>query len=281
MHGFMIDYLGISTTPKSHPEELNNINLCDRLNQLEQRLSSMQLSVDGVIADNSSLHEKVNHVFSYATVEKTIMSPTLHSSVAIRPMKDKANVNTRDAKSTQKPNRLIVSNGPSASDNTCGVKMGGPSVPSKNIETSSENRKLAVVDSSQGEGKGPSSQTQDFQMPMWVRRKQARNESRQKRVITGMCHSDSVKGAPERTKDLFIYRVDPSTDLNHLRQDIQNRDFNIHNLERISKPGSKYSSYKLTVPMSQFGRLFDSDIWPNGLHVQRFVPPQKDRVNNG
>ena len=81
-------------------------------------------------------------MFSYATVAKTIMSPTLHSSVAISPMKDKANVNTRDAKSTHRyltnllcPTVLLHP----------GVKIGGPSVPSENIETSSENRKLAVV----------------------------------------------------------------------------------------------------------------------------------------
>ena len=79
---FVIDYFSLATIPKSHPEELNNISLCDRLNQLEQKLSNMQLSVDGVIADNFSLHEKVNHMSSYATVTKTIVPPTSPCSVA-------------------------------------------------------------------------------------------------------------------------------------------------------------------------------------------------------
>ena len=34
----VIDALSLGTIPRSHPEELNNISLCDRLNQLECRM---------------------------------------------------------------------------------------------------------------------------------------------------------------------------------------------------------------------------------------------------
>ena len=55
--------------PWSHPEELNNISLLDRLNRLEARMTNMQTQLDGVTAQNMFLRDKVssNAVVSGAT----------------------------------------------------------------------------------------------------------------------------------------------------------------------------------------------------------------------
>ena len=41
MPTFAIDYLSLLTIPRSLPEELNDITLCDRLNQLEQKVTNL------------------------------------------------------------------------------------------------------------------------------------------------------------------------------------------------------------------------------------------------
>ena len=48
------------------PEELNNITLVDRLNQLETRMSSLQLNLDAVVADNMDFRDKLPDISSYA-----------------------------------------------------------------------------------------------------------------------------------------------------------------------------------------------------------------------
>ena len=49
-----------------HPEELNNITLVDRLNQLETRMSSLQLNLDAVVADNMDFRDKLPDISSNA-----------------------------------------------------------------------------------------------------------------------------------------------------------------------------------------------------------------------
>ena len=53
--------------PRSHPEELNNISLVDRLNRLEARMTNMQTQLDGVTAHNMFLRDKLLDKSSYAS----------------------------------------------------------------------------------------------------------------------------------------------------------------------------------------------------------------------
>lgn len=60
----------LHTIPRSHPEELNDICLVDRLNRLEKRLTSLQEVVDRTVSENIWIKEKLdqNHSQSYAQV---------------------------------------------------------------------------------------------------------------------------------------------------------------------------------------------------------------------
>ena len=46
----VIDASSLGMTLRAHPEELNNIFLRDRLNRLEARMQSMQVTMDNIIA---------------------------------------------------------------------------------------------------------------------------------------------------------------------------------------------------------------------------------------
>ena len=63
----LLDAHNLGLIPRSHPEELNNISLVDRLNQLEYKYQSMQTLVDSQISDD--LKERVMNLEN--TVKRT------------------------------------------------------------------------------------------------------------------------------------------------------------------------------------------------------------------
>ena len=75
---FVISAFSLDAIPRSHPEELNNISLLDRLNQMEQCMSNMQTSIDNLVAQNLMLQDQVKDVTSYAAKVK---SPATNSIV--------------------------------------------------------------------------------------------------------------------------------------------------------------------------------------------------------
>ena len=75
MPNFVISYKSLKVIPRSHPEELNNITLCDRLNQLEEKINNLQLTSDRTVAENLELRERIDDLSSgkkdYASAVKS------------------------------------------------------------------------------------------------------------------------------------------------------------------------------------------------------------------
>ena len=126
----------------------------------------------------------------------------------------------------------------------------------------------------------PDDQSDDFQIPKEQLKRSRRQELRRK-VVQGsaMFNGGKVKDAPEPDRYLFIYRVDKNTDQKDLRKYISQNGFSVCGLECISRPESKFLSFKLTVPLSQFKRLFDPSLWPEGFRIRKFVPSRRDNDN--
>ena len=65
----LIDAYELHIIPRSHPEELNNISLVDRLNHMERKMSSMQEIIDRTVAENMSNPDKVNNLIAGSSTE--------------------------------------------------------------------------------------------------------------------------------------------------------------------------------------------------------------------
>ena len=101
---------------------------------------------------------------------------------------------------------------------------------------------------------------------------------RNRRVLTGRCTSDPqhrFKGAPEPSRDLFIFRVHPDTETNELKQYLSSRKVNIRELKLVSNPAATFKSFKLSVPVSNFKSLFDDTFWPEGVCIRKYVSPKQ------
>ena len=101
--------------------------------------------------------------------------------------------------------------------------------------------------------------------------------SRKAKVLTGAGtkHSDNrFRGAPEPERQLFIYRVDRQAVTEDLKIFIQEAGITVCSLVCVSKEDSKFKSFKISVPLFQFKRLFDNQVWPDGIRVRRFYMPK-------
>jgi len=106
-------------------------------------------------------------------------------------------------------------------------------------------------------------------------KKQRRLENKRRRVIQGSRTAGSVRGAPEPCRDAFIYRVDPDTTTEMMRQYISDNEINIKSLECVSNPNAKFKSFKLTTTVSKFKELFNADLWPEGIMIRKYIPPRR------
>jgi hypothetical protein len=83
------------------------------------------------------------------------------------------------------------------------------------------------------------------------------------------------KGAPEPSRELFIFRVDKSTEIDELKDYLVGKNVKVRELKCVSNSEAKFKSFRLTVPVSDFKNLFDEALWPEGVRVRRFIPPKQ------
>ena len=86
-----------------------------------------------------------------------------------------------------------------------------------------------------------------FEVPAHQLKLIRRNESRKRNIVKGTATTQNVKGAPEPTRDLFIYRVDAETE--SVFDLVKSNGFKVLSLKCISNPAAKYKSFRLTVPV--------------------------------
>jgi hypothetical protein len=107
--------------------------------------------------------------------------------------------------------------------------------------------------------------------------KNKKKERQKNRVVIGQSQVDcNIKGAPEPERDLFIFRLVKETTCADLENYIKANGFTVREIECKSHEDAKYKSFKLTVPKSEFAKLFDVSIWPNGVGVRKYIPPSKE-----
>ena len=239
--------------PRSHPEELNNMSLLDRLNRIEKKMADLQFNTDRVIAENISINERLTNQFSYASAVQS-RAPLIASA------KDTYTVKTLDPPPIRRhPNSSIQCR---SNDNKFRLPLPVKSPPKgssgKSLNDTPEIDRVSMADSS------------GFQYPRRHRRNVAVGKDRS---------SGAVKGAPEPNRDVFIYRVDKSTNDDSLYDYLIDKGITPNSLDCVSNPDARYKSYKLSIPLSMYSTLHDPDMWPEGIRICRFYNPKN--INNG
>ena len=81
---FAVPSLQLGIIPRSHPEELNNITLVDKLHQLDEKWTRCQELMDRALCENMALTERVTILEQHrAPAYSTVLSGTAHACTSI------------------------------------------------------------------------------------------------------------------------------------------------------------------------------------------------------
>ena len=279
MPTIVIDYMSLSLIPRSHPEELSDISLCDRLNKLENRIAKMMETLDSNIAQNMDLKQKMEKSKKLSTYSAVAQHPdptfitSKASTVATHMMTSGRNITSSVPTSASVANFHSAVRSPkqscAESPNVCDA-----------TNTLPKCKQSSLFDNIVGDTKKHDTES-DFQVPKYIQKHERRQDQRKRGIISGTASNNhQIKGAPEPDRHLFIYKVDPQTSDDALRSYISECSISIRSLQCASNPASKYKSYKRTVPLSDFKKLFSSTLWPEGIRVRKFVTPSRTRDDN-
>ena len=94
--------------------------------------------------------------------------------------------------------------------------------------------------------------------------------------VHGTVSGGRIQGAPPPIRELFVSRVMRSTSDEDMLNYVKSLRVNIIDFERVSHDDSKYKSYNVTVSISDYMYLFDSELWPEGIYVGRYNQPRTE-----
>ena len=97
-------------------------------------------------------------------------------------------------------------------------------------------------------------------------------------IVKGKGQHVWVNLAGELSHNVFIYRVNPDTQIEDTNAFISDNGFSVVTLECVSNPAAKYKEYNLEVPSHQFKDLFNEELWPTVIHVQKIFNPWRHKV---
>lgn len=281
---FAVPAADLKFVPRSHPEELNLISFVDRLGDLENIVRDMRIQFDRSTAENISIKSELQSLResrpTYASVVTSVPRVNGYNDA-----EDRTHIH-HDDDHTSQDNRETANHKPEGPDSTAQrmvqVRSADHPPSERNSSMRGRGRGRGATSSIQRGGpsqRGSSSQNGDrFSTeigPQSTDTGQWEVTKSKKRTVTGKLQNCAILGAPEPGRDAFIYRVHSQVDTEELEQYIREQKFDIKAIKCVSREESKFKSFKLTVPVSQFARLFDENLWPAGIRVRKFVTKRK------
>ena len=270
----LLDAKLLSLIPRSRAEEINSISLADRVHQLEAKFATMAEGFDKHVAETTVITDRVHELEKQRpSFAQVVTQP------AIPRIQEPQNNPAAPSHNLAPPPSFPLGRGRASGMRGGRGGRGGHTAdrrPGGTAHNELQPGKWGSTYSLGGESH-KSDTGSGFQYPPHHLKKE---RQRQQRIIKGKSQAKyGVKGAPEPSRHLFIYRVCHDTDVDGMREllDNQNDSFTIRDLQCISNDNAMFKSFKLTVPMSEYEALFNENIWPDGIRVR---PYRHKKTNN-
>jgi hypothetical protein len=87
--------------------------------------------------------------------------------------------------------------------------------------------------------------------------------------------SGNFRGAPEPSRDLFVFRTGKSTTEEDIKMHLLQKGTEVRDIKLVSHADSKFNSFKVTVCVSEVKRLMDAKNWPNGVGIRMYRTARK------
>ena len=99
---------------------------------------------------------------------------------------------------------------------------------------------------------------------------------RRKRPVVGRANCEGpLMGAPEPSRDIFVYRVLPATPTEAVTQYLDKEKVTVREIKQVSKETALYKSFRIKIPSSELSKVLSPDFWPAGICVRRFFTPKE------
>ena len=97
-------------------------------------------------------------------------------------------------------------------------------------------------------------------------------EKRRRRPIRviGTGSSEKLLGAPEPSRDIFIYRVQKTTVKDDIDEYLRDRNITPRAVEKVSHAEARHASFRVELQMKDLKTLLNGEFWPEGVYVRRY-----------
>jgi hypothetical protein len=107
-----------------------------------------------------------------------------------------------------------------------------------------------------------------------------RRNGKRKAAVTGTRTSGEgnfFRGAPEPSRDLFLYRVSKEEDSEIITKYNGQNKVKPRAVVTVSNEEAKFNSFKLQVKSSDVSRILREDLWPEGVCIRRYYNRNKNK----
>lgn len=270
----------LNSFPRSNPRELNSISIVDRLSKLEEKIGCIENKTVRNTLDISEMKANSEKTKKLVTGNGEVTNrESSWANMQVEEWKDSAWDLSDNHKEMPKEMSYAMSVGSKPSESAAqsprasairggrGGRGGGRGAAKVPFNT------LGIPHQSVLRLRGSncslnSKDSEDFTVV-------TNKKGKKRNVIIGNKTNCEIKGAPEPNRDLFIFRLDSDTTDTSLRKYITEKGITVRELELKSNAEAKFKSYRLSVPKTQFAKLLDGDMWPEGVGVRKFFVPPK------
>ena len=113
---------------------------------------------------------------------------------------------------------------------------------------------------SQQRGPGPLYDANGFRIAM---------SRKARRTIGRAAASSDLVGAPPPERQIWVSRVSNGTETS-MNKYLTDNGVTVKSIEKTSHPSSKFSSYKISIPMTDLHKVYDEIFWPYGIYCKRW-----------
>ena len=107
-----------------------------------------------------------------------------------------------------------------------------------------------------------------------------RDRRRRQTIIRGKATTDRFRTAPPPVRDFFLYRIDKLVSEDDIKDHLKQESIQCSAVSKMSNEYAKFSSFKVTVPITEVSKVMNGDTWPEGAMIRKFTVRNNNPDNN-
>ena len=280
----LVDAVGLARLPKFKIEELNEVAIVERLQQMEMKLLSMDSTINQHTDDISEMNTTLSNNVRAEVAQSLSEIKHPQQAIAVEDIKEPdahqdqntlfVPITTVKALTSDTPPLLCDNDFPSLpGSNPAGTTHMSTTTTTTNISTPAMMSTMSPGDHHNKQFSEAVGALKNNRKD-WVTIRRGRGQQKTPRLLQGKATHGKIKAAPVPTWDIYISGIHKDITTDTLTEHLTSNGITVVNLVRLSPADSNYARYHLTVPMTCYALVFNEDLWEVGTYVSRYYTPK-------